>query len=53
MNDIEKAKFLLYILSQQELKLKGSKEAFSFVESYKWLLEVSKAMEQKVKNGNK
>lgn len=47
MSDLEKAKFLLYLLSQQELKLKGSKEAFSFVESYKWLLELAKKMEGK------
>jgi hypothetical protein len=53
MNDIEKAKFILYLLSKQELKLNGSKEAFSFVESYKWLLELAKLMDQKAKNGNK
>lgn len=51
MSDIEKAKFLLYVLSQQDLKLKGSKEAFSFCESYKWLLDLSKAMETKNKSG--
>ena len=53
MSDIEKAKFLLYVLSQQDLKLKGTKEAFSFCESYKWLLELSKAMQKKAQNGNK
>lgn len=52
MSDLEKAKTLLAILSTQEVKLKGAREAFSFTQSYTWLLELTKKMEQEQKNGN-
>ncbi len=47
MSDIEKARFILYLMSQQRFNLKGSREVFSFAESYKWLLAISKQMEIK------
>ena len=52
MDDLQKAKLLLKLLSTQQLTLQGSKEAFEFCEAYKWLHTLTKAMEQKVKDGH-
>ncbi len=46
MTDSEKAKFLLKLLSTQKLKFNGAREAFSFTQSYSWLIELTKEMEK-------
>lgn len=52
MSDLEKAKFLLKILSTQKLEFNGAKEAFSFTQSYTWLIELAKELQEKeTKNG--
>lgn len=52
MSDVEKAKFLLKLLSAQKLTLEGAREAFSFTQSYTWLLELAKKLEQDKQNVN-
>lgn len=55
MSDLEKAKIILRILNTQKLEFKGAREAFSFTESYTWLIELAKKIEkqemEKDKNG--
>lgn len=51
MTELDKAKFILKYLSQSEIKLNGAKEAYSFTQSYTWLIELAKEMEQKEQNG--
>lgn len=46
MTDKEKATFILNLLAKQELKLQGAREAFSFIEAYKWLLQLQKEMDK-------
>jgi hypothetical protein len=52
MSDAEKARFILNLLASQELKLQGAREAFSFTECYRWLVELSKKIEQGEKDAN-
>ena len=54
MKDSEKAKFILKLLSGQKLEFNGAKEAFSFTQSYQWLLDLAKKMEESTeKDANK
>lgn len=52
MTDSAKAKLILKILSTQEIKLQGAREAFAFTEAYQWLIKLAKEME-KEQNVNK
>lgn len=50
MSDLEKAKFILAYLNKNKLELNGAREAFSFTQSYTWLLELAKKLEEENAN---
>lgn len=49
MSDLEKAKLILKLLSTKQFKM-NAREAFSFTESYTWLLELAKKLETEESN---
>lgn len=46
MTDVDKAKFLLKLLSDQKVTLNGAKEVFQYSLAYQWLLNYVKVAEQ-------
>jgi len=51
MSDLEKAKYILKMLSTTKYEM-DAREAFSFTESYTWLLNLAKKMEEKANNAD-
>ena len=52
MSDLERAKYLLKLLSKHKFEM-DAREAFSFTESYQWLLNLAKKLEEKDKDANR
>lgn len=53
MTDVQKLRLLLNILANQEIKLKGAREAFLFTQAYQYLVDVIKTMEKEIDVSNK